>query len=146
MVCDMSGEGTKLNTEDRLERNTLPESISDIYVIRKNAKGKTIITGNFENGWIKMSRLGSLYHRNKSGPQGAEAVYNVKFVRPDIYGGAAEAVICFPPDREPYLVEDDVNGGTYNFVSPYKQDKPKLSIKGVLGHLKKDLLPYLKGK
>ena len=130
------------------ERNCIPEDISEIYVVSSNPGGKVRVTGNLKNGWIRMPKIGSIYHRYRDSQQGEEAGYNVKFVKPDIYGGACEAVICFPPGRTPYLVEDARNCGTYNIVSPYRyrRDAIKLSVKGLIGHFKKDVIPYLKEK
>lgn len=130
------------NLRDRL--NQIPEDISCIYQIKKDGHEKEIICAREENGWILISRIGSYYHRNAAGIQGEEAKYNKKFIRPDEFGGSSEAVICFPPDKEPYLVTDPVNGGTYNFISPVRGKRRLVSFRLLLGHFHKDVLPYLK--
>ncbi len=77
------------------------------------------------------------YHENTDGKQGAEAIYNDKFLSPD--GGHIEVIICFPPDKEPYIVDETVdvgNMGTYNYASN--------KIPGIyhINHFFDDMIPY----
>ena len=137
----MKEKSTSRGLRDSLNR--LPEDLREIYHFEKRKNGDTKICANPEKGWRMMTRLGSLFHRNTRGCQGAEARFNRKFVCPDDLGGSVEAVICFPPGKEPYLVTDPLNRGTYNFISPVRCDRPAVTPKTLWGHLRKDLFPYL---
>jgi len=131
--------------QERLRKlkNVLPENISEICK-RTESYGRYRIRPNREEGWKMVTRLNTKYHRRIDSPQGKEAKFNRKFIRPDESGGSVEAVICFAPGKEPYLVTDEVNAGTYNFVSPIKREFPYVTPRSVWGHWKKDLLPYLR--
>lgn len=124
--------------------NQIPEDISCIYRLETGKGGTVRVYAREENGWRLMSRAGTLFHRNTKSEQGGDAAYNRKFVYPDEYGGSSEAVICFPPGREPYLVTDPVNRGTYNFISPMPRKGPLAAPRKLLGHFQKDVLPYLR--
>lgn len=129
------------NLRDRLNR--VPEDIREIYRLQTDSSGRLKVCSREDNGWHLMSRTGSLFHRSQNSAQGREAKYNRKFVRPDGFGGSSEAVICFPPGKQPYLVTDPVNRGTYNFISPVRGTVPAVTPSSLAGHFRKDVLPHL---
>ena len=77
------------------------------------------------------------YHENTDGRQGADAVYNDKFLSLD--GGHIEVIICFPPDKDPYIVDENVderNMGTYNHASN------EIPVVYHINHFFDDMVPY----
>ena len=77
------------------------------------------------------------YHESTDGRQGADAVYNDKFLSPD--GGHIEVIICFPPDKDPYIVDENVderNMGTYNHASN------EIPVVYHINHFFDDMVPY----
>jgi len=86
----------------------------------------------------KQSEHADRYHEYTHGNQGNDAKYNDKYLSPN--GGHYEVIICSPPDKAPYVVNqyvDPVNMGTYNFAS---NDLWK-PIYGVW-HFCADMVPY----
>jgi len=126
-------------------RNVLPGDLSEICS-KIETGGKCRIIANRKKGWKMVTRLNSRFHRYTDGPQGREAKFNRKFIKADENGGSLEAVVCFPPDKEPYLVTDEINGGTYNFVSPIKKTFPYVTPRILWGHWKRDMIPYIREK
>ena len=93
-----------------------------------------IVNGIDNHGWIMQKDSDNIYHRNTDGVQGAEAIYNRKFLN-----GNSEVIICYDEQNQttPYIVRDSANMGTYNYVIP---DGPF----GQIGHLIMDVYPYWK--
>ena len=110
--------------------NETPTDPSTVYEYDKNGhpKGK--------NGWEKLPDSANQCHVNESGEQGKEAAYNKKFVKKNPDGSSSEIIICFPPGKKPYVVDDYLNGGTYNYYNPD-------GTKGTIMHVIYDLVPYL---
>ncbi len=115
---------------DRNRYNELPD-ISEIYTIDDSGNIQGI------NGWEKQPDSANVYHRNTNGEQGSEAKYNVKFTHKNPDGSSYEVVICFPDKKtkEPYIVTDPYNAGTYNYSNPD-------GIGGSIGHFIYDMIPY----
>lgn len=85
----------------RNERNETPESVDVIM-----------------NEYDKQAEWADKYHEDTSGTQGAEAIYNDKYLSPN--GGHLEVIVCSPPGKDPYIVDETVdvkNMGTYNYIS-----------------------------
>ena len=88
-------------------------------------------------GYEKQAEWADMYHENTSGQQGEEAIYNDKYLSPN--GGHFEVIVCSPPGKEPYIVDETVdskNMGTYNYAS----NEIPLLYHGV--HLFADMIPY----
>ena len=103
----------------RNERNAVNDSIDDII---KN--------------YTKVEEWADQYHENENGLQGAEARYNDKYLSPN--GGHYEIIICSPPNKSPYIVDesvDPINMGTYNYAS---NQSPFYYI----DHFLRDMMPY----
>lgn len=144
-------------------RNSLNGQVDDyrdvISDIKYGANGKPIIST--QDGWVQLPDSMAVYHRMTIGEQGAEAMYNYKFLY-DTGIGSQEVIVCVP-DRgrgEPYIVTDPYNAGTYNYVNPGEKalseewkelvNNPSLSEAGDVGawlakgggHFVCDVLPY----
>ena len=103
----------------RNERNAVNDSIDDII---KN--------------YTKVEEWADQYHENENGLQEAEARYNDKYLSPN--GGHYEIIICSPPNKSPYIVDesvDPINMGTYNYAS---NQSPFYYI----DHFLRDMMPY----
>ncbi len=92
------------------------------------------IMGRYE----EQSGIANIFHFNVFGNQGGEAIYNKKYLSPN--GGHIEIVICTPPNKEPYIVDetiDPLNMGTYNYAS-----NEQFFISYFAEHFMVDMLPY----
>lgn len=87
-------------------------------------------------GWTLLPESQSIYHMITDSEQGAEAIYNKKYVKSYPDGSSSEIVICFPPGGEPYIVTDPVNAGTYNYSDS------TAGFWGTIGHFIYDVAPY----
>ena len=90
--------------EEHYSRNDLNANIPDIDTIL--------------DSYEKQSEAADQYHEYTHGAQGEEGIYNDKYLSPD--GGHYEVIICSPPGKEPYIVDqnvDPLNMGTYNYAS-----------------------------
>lgn len=107
--------------------NEVPTDVGDICDLGGDHSGK--------NGWTLLDDNDAIYHRITDGQQGLDAKNNKKYVYYDeSTGTSSEAVICFPSDgRDPYLVTDPVNAGTYNYCDINNSK---------IGHALYDLFPY----
>lgn len=107
--------------------NEVPTDVGDICDLGGDHSGK--------NGWTLLDDNDAIYHRITDGQQGLDAKNNKKYVYYDeSTGTSSEAVICFPSDgRDPYLVTDPVNAGTYNYCDINNS---------MIGHALYDLFPY----
>lgn len=88
------------------------------------------------SGWELLPEDKSIYHMITDSEQGDDALHNKKYVKLNPDGSSSEVIICFPPGEEPYIVEDPVNAGTYNYVDSTQ------GLLGTLGHLVYDVVPY----
>ena len=71
-----------------------------------------------KNTFEKQPESMDKYHENTKGQQGAEALYNDKYLSPE--GGHYEIIICSPPGKNSYIVNqsiDPTNMGTYNYAN-----------------------------
>ena len=72
-----------------------------------------------EKTWIEVKGVEAWLHQFETNEQNREeASWNKKYLHINSDGSSYEAVICNPPDKDPYLVENSRNKGTYNFCSP----------------------------
>ena len=115
---------------NRNQYNDVPSDLSTVYEYDKNGQLKG------RNGWEKLPDSANQYHVNTGGDQGDEAKYNKKFVKVNPDGSSSEVIICFPPGKEPYLVDDYLNGGTYNYYNPQG------SLDQYILHFIYDMVPY----
>ena len=78
------------------------------------------VINEIQREYDKQAEWADKYHENTNGTQGAEAIYNDKYLSPN--GGHNEIIICSPPDKDPYIVDETVdakNMGTYNYAANY---------------------------
>ena len=115
---------------NRNRYNDTPEDIRTVYEYDEYGQPRG------KNGWEKLPDSKNIYHINENGDQGSDAQYNKKFVKLNPDGSSSEMIICFPPDREPYMVDDYLNGGSYNFYNPDG------SLKNLFLHFIYDMGPY----
>ena len=90
------------------------------------------------NTYEKQSEIADFYHENTSGIQGEDAKYNDKYLSPQ--GGHYEIIICEPPEKAPYIVDqfvDPLNMGTYNYAS-----NDKFFLFYWVDHFVNDMVPY----
>jgi hypothetical protein len=84
--------------------------------------------------WADQDDWANSYHRNQDGVQGADAKYNVKYLKNYTLADGRkiqlEAIISSPPQAAPYIVTDPYNWGTVNFGT------------NPVTHITKDVLPY----
>lgn len=93
------------------------------------------IVGGTHPDWEEQDESANKYHRFTHGVQGAEAVYNKKYMSRD---GKFEVIICYDAEYvpTPYIVTDPINAGTYNYYD-YRD-----GLSGAWGHLQYDVIPY----
>ena len=115
---------------NRNQYNDTPSDITTVFEYDENGQPRG------KNGWELLPKSANKYHVNKEGEQGTEAVYNKKFVKLNPDGSSSEAIICFPPSGNPYLVDDYLNGGTFNFYNPGGW------FNGNIPHFLFDMMPY----
>ena len=90
------------------------------------------------NTYEKQSESVDYFHENTSGVQGNDAQYNNKYLSPD--GGHLEVIVCEPPDKSPYVVDqsvDPLNMGTYNYAS-----NEQFVLFYGFDHFVNDMIPY----
>ena len=118
-----TSEDIKADAEKHYARNDLNKIDKDIDEIK--------------NTYDKQPETMDDYHENINGKQGDDAVYNDKYLSPD--GGHLEVIICSPPDKEPYIVDenvDEMNMGTYNYASN------EIPVIYHFNHFFQDMIPY----
>lgn len=110
-------------------RNMFNEIPTDLSIVRES--------------WIKVptqeaqEHMHSYVRQNQKG----DYLYNEKYLHINHDGSSYEAVICSPPGREPYLVEDNDNMGTFNYCSPVYEISTRW-ISSRVAHGIADYLPY----
>ena len=83
----------------------------------------------------KQSEGADEFHEYTHGTQGEEAIYNNKYLSPN--GGHFEIIICEAPGKDPYIVNDPINMGTYNYAS-----NENFLLIYWFDHLFRDVVPY----
>lgn len=118
---------------NRNDHNMIPDNnhLDEVYTV--NDKGEI----EPQEGWRLLSEGQSKYHMQPSPyqPEGDER-YNKKFVNEN----GSEIIICVPPEETgtaPYIVSDEVNGGTYNYSDPNWSEPSS-----IIGHFFNDMIPY----
>lgn len=94
---------------------------------------------NIKSQYEKQGEWLDNFHENKNGKQGEEARYNDKYLSPN--GGHNEIIICSPPNKQPYIVDetvDPLNMGTHNYAS-----NDDFVLVYMIEHWNKDIFPYL---
>ena len=89
------------------------------------------------NTYEKQEEWADQYHEYTEGNQGEDALYNDKYLSPD--GGHIEVIICSPPGKSPYIVDqyvDEINMGTYNYASN------EILVTYYVDHFFRDMIPY----
>lgn len=119
--------------EYHYNRNRYNDTPSDITTVFEYDESGQL---RGKNGWKLLPESDNIYHVNKEGKQGEEAAYNKKFVKVNADRSSSEAIICFPPSGDPYLVDDYLNGGTFNFYNPGGW------FNGNIPHFLFDMMPY----
>lgn len=116
----------------RNQYNETPTDVTEVFGYDESGQ----LIG--KNGWEPLPEQMNKYHTNTNGSQGNQAAFNQKFIKKNPDGSSSEAIICIPPNKEwkPYLVDDYLNGGTFNFYNPTSL------LDGYIPHFLFDMGPY----